>query len=144
MNTKKAHGARAPLGRCLKSTMSHPDVRMRKKKTLTLHNSDGRQRKSWKINVLHKIMPIIVLTSLKSFLYKNDARFDFLFNVMDVPKKKTLDNLHRKVSFSSAFSDQLRSTESEITRSLLFFSPRRYGHGLTWGDIRMCVRAKYN
>jgi len=32
MNTKKAHGTRAPLGRCLKSTMFHPDVQMRKRR----------------------------------------------------------------------------------------------------------------
>lgn len=27
MNTKKAHEARAPLGKCLKSTKFHPDAR---------------------------------------------------------------------------------------------------------------------
>lgn len=40
MNTKKAHEARAPLGRCLKSTKFHPDAREEEKKTLSSQNND--------------------------------------------------------------------------------------------------------
>lgn len=40
MNTKKAHEARAPLGRCLKSTKFHPDARDKEEKMLSSQNSD--------------------------------------------------------------------------------------------------------
>jgi len=40
MNTKKAHEARAPLGKCLKSTKFHPDARDEEKKTLSSQKGD--------------------------------------------------------------------------------------------------------
>lgn len=56
MNTKKAHEARAPLGRCLKSTKFYPDVRNEEKKTLFSQNSD---EESYQIDIFRYFYKII-------------------------------------------------------------------------------------
>lgn len=136
MNTKKAHEARASLGRCLKSTKFHPDVRNEEKKTRYLRKTVTKRIIANQHFSLFLRIHMPIIHPLNFYRFLNHSIYHSIGLALNYPKYRARVLLY--------ISDPLACRkQNSLSLSFFLFFPRRYEHGPD-RDIRVWARYKHN